>query len=174
MGVPKFPKLGLPRLWGPITLCANLRSIWGLKQSYSPCQELFNNMFHATCTQGNQVDSRLFVVGGQIVNLTPDISFGHNLYLECPNGSCEPILDIYVAIALQRYKELPNPMRFDPCNHSLKVWESTGTPIPKMGAHFGVWVFILTLSHIHGFPSWPAPLQALTLVVSPMLRLWHD
>jgi hypothetical protein len=25
MGVLKFSKLGLPRLWGPITLCANLR-----------------------------------------------------------------------------------------------------------------------------------------------------
>ncbi len=27
MGIPKFPKVGLPRFWGPITLRANLRSI---------------------------------------------------------------------------------------------------------------------------------------------------
>jgi hypothetical protein len=25
MGVSKFPKLGLPQLWGPITLCADLQ-----------------------------------------------------------------------------------------------------------------------------------------------------
>jgi hypothetical protein len=24
MGVPKLPKLGLPRLWGPVTLCVDL------------------------------------------------------------------------------------------------------------------------------------------------------
>jgi hypothetical protein len=33
-------------------------------------QELSNSMSHTTCTQGNQVDSRLFVVGSQIANLT--------------------------------------------------------------------------------------------------------
>jgi hypothetical protein len=29
MGVPKFPKLGLPWLWGPITLRSDLRLKWG-------------------------------------------------------------------------------------------------------------------------------------------------
>jgi hypothetical protein len=29
-------------------------------------------------------------------------------------------------------------MGFDLCNHSLKIWESIGTPTPKMGAHLGV------------------------------------
>jgi hypothetical protein len=33
--VPKFPKLGLPQLWGLITLCENLQLRWGLKQSCS-------------------------------------------------------------------------------------------------------------------------------------------
>jgi hypothetical protein len=44
VGILKFPNLGLLWLCGPITLCANLRLKWGLKQSYSPCRELFNNM----------------------------------------------------------------------------------------------------------------------------------
>ncbi len=51
-----------------------------------------------------------------------------------------------------------------------------------MGAHLGMWRFIL--SHFptflgawnvtHGLPSWLAPLQALTLVMSPRLGLWHN
>ncbi len=28
LGVPKFPKLGLSQLWGPITLCINVRLRW--------------------------------------------------------------------------------------------------------------------------------------------------
>jgi hypothetical protein len=79
VGVPKFSQLGLSQLWGPITLCANLRLKWGLKQSCSPCQELSNGLYHATSTQENWGDSRLLVVGNQIANLTPDPSFGHNL-----------------------------------------------------------------------------------------------
>ncbi len=42
--VPKLPNLGLPRLWGPITFCANLRLIWSLKKSYSSHWELFNDI----------------------------------------------------------------------------------------------------------------------------------
>jgi len=41
-------------------------------------------------------DSQLLVVGSQIDNLILDLSFGHNLCFECPNGSCDPILDIYI------------------------------------------------------------------------------
>jgi hypothetical protein len=90
LGVRKLPKLGLLQIWGPITLCANFQLKWGLKQSYSPCWEFFNDMSHATCTQGNRVDSQLLVVKSQIANLTPNHSFGHNLCFRCPNGSCEP------------------------------------------------------------------------------------
>ncbi len=59
VGVSKFQQLGLPRLWRHITSCANLQLRQGLKQSYSPCQDLCNNMLHVTWTQGNRVDSRL-------------------------------------------------------------------------------------------------------------------
>jgi hypothetical protein len=99
MGVPKFPKLGLSWLWGPITLCANLWLRWCLKKSCSPCQEISNGMSHTTYTQGNQIDSQLLVVGSQTANLTPGLSFGHNLCFQCPNGLCKPILDIYISIA---------------------------------------------------------------------------
>ncbi len=97
--VPKLPKLGLLQLWGPITSRADLGLRWGVKQSCSPCWELSNSMSHATFTQVNQVDYRLLVVRSQTANLTPGLSFGHNLCFKCPNGSCEPILDICVSIS---------------------------------------------------------------------------
>ncbi len=94
MGVPKFPKLKLPRLWGPMTLRAHLRLKWGLKQSCNPHQELFNSMWHATSMQGNRGNSRLLVVGSQTANWTLDFFSGHNLCFKCPNESWKTILDI--------------------------------------------------------------------------------
>jgi hypothetical protein len=93
-------------------------------------------------TQGNRDDSRLLVVKSQIVNLTFGPSFGHNLCFECPNGSCEPTLNIYIPKAFQYYMESLNPVGFDPCNCSLKIRESIKTPTPKVGVHFGMWRFI--------------------------------
>jgi len=175
MGILKFPKLELLQLWGPITLCEDLRLKWSLKQSCSSCQKISNNMSRATCTQGNQVDSQLLVVRGQISNLTFGLSFGHNLCFRCPNGSCEPIFDIYILIVFQWYKELFNPLGFDSCNHSLNIHESTGTPTPKVGAPLGVWGFIPShFLSLPGFFFWPATLQPLALVVSPRLALQHS
>ncbi len=175
MGIPKFPKLGFPQLWSPITFCADLRLNWGLEQSFIPCQELSNDMSHATCTQENWVDSWLLVVGSQIGNLTPNFSFGHNLCFRCPNGSCELILDICVSIAFQWYKENFNPLGFNPYNHSLNIWKPIGTPTPKVGAPLGMWGFIP--SHFLSFPGlffWPTTLQPLALVASPRLGLRHN
>jgi hypothetical protein len=162
MGVSKFLKLGFPQLWGPITLCANLRLKWVSKQSYNLCWEISNGMSHATCTQGNRVNSRLLMVGSQIAKLTPNFSFGHNLCFRCPNGSCEPILYIYISISFQWYKKLFNPMGFDPYICPLKIQKSIGTPIPKMGIHLGVWRFIP--SHSFALPwAWD---------VTPRLPFW--
>ncbi len=171
--------MGLLQLWGPITLCANLWLQWGITQSYSPHGELFNGMSHATCTQGDRVDSRLLVVGSQIGNLTPILSFGHNLCFRCPNGWYKSILDIYVSIAFQWYKKIFKPMGFDPYNCPLKIWESIRTPTSKMVVHLGMWGFIpshsfaLTgaLNVTPRLPSWPATLQTLALVTSPRLGL---
>jgi hypothetical protein len=121
---------------------------WRLKQSCSPCQKKIDDMLHATYMQGNPSDSRLLVVGNQIVNLTIGPSFSHNLCFKCPNGSCEPILDIYVPRAFQWYNELFNPMVFNLFNCSLKIWESIKTPTPKMGAQLEcVGSFPHTLPH---------------------------
>jgi len=175
--VSKFPRLGLLRFWGPITLCVDLQLRWNFKQSCTLHWELPNGMWHAR----KSGESRLLVIGSQIDNLTPNPFFDHNLCFKCPNGSCEPILDIYVSRAFQSYKELFNPMCFDSYSCYLKIRKSIKTPTPKVGVHLGVWGFILSHSPtllkawnvIPGLHFWPTPSQALALVASPKLRLWQ-
>jgi len=181
VGVSKLSSLGLPQIWGAITLRANLQWRWGRKQSCSTCQEISNDMSHTTFTKGNWVDSQLLVVGNQIANLTPGLSFGHNLCFRCPNGWCEPILYIYVPRAFQLYKERFKPLRFDPCNHPLKIRESTGTPTPKVEPLGGVKVHSFTPFHTFEsmlcdswLPSWLTTLQTLALVASLRLGLWQS
>jgi hypothetical protein len=179
--VLKSPKLGLLRFWNPITLRADLGSKCCLKQNRSPGRELSNSMSHVVCRQVNRFDSWLFLVGSQIGNLTPGPSFGHNLCFRCSNEQCEPILDIYVPRAFQWFKERHRPLSFDPWNRSLKFWESTGTPSPKVGIALGVWGF--TPSHFPTFPGVcdvtpglslsPHLSNPLALVASPKLGLWH-
>jgi len=77
-------------------------------------------------------------------NLTPGLSFGHNLCDKCPNGSYEPVLNICILRTFQWYKELFNPLSFDPCNHFLKIWESTRTLTLQMEVPLEVWRFILS------------------------------
>jgi hypothetical protein len=119
------------------------------------------------------------MVGSQTANLAPDPSFNHNLCFRCSNGSCKPIPNMYVLTIFQWYKECLNSMSFGPFNRSLKIWESIGTPIPKVGVSLGVWGFIPSHSFALpgtwnvtlGLPSWFATLQALALVASPRLQL---
>jgi hypothetical protein len=101
-------------------------------------------MWHYThVIQGH---SQLLIIGSQTDTLTPSLSFGHNLCCKYSNGSCEPILDIYVSRAFQWYKELFNPVNFDPLNHYLKIWKSFRTPTPKVGARLGMCGLILSQS----------------------------
>jgi hypothetical protein len=86
----------------------------------------------------------------QIDTLTFGLSFNHNLCCKYSNGSCEPILDIYVLRFFQWYKEAFNPMNFGPLNYSLKIWDSIGIPTPKVGIHLGMCGFIP--SHFFAFP----------------------
>jgi hypothetical protein len=88
----------------------------------------------------------LLVVESQSANLTTDLSFGYNLCFRYPNGWCEPILDIYISITFQWYKEVFKPMGLGPYNGSLKIWKSFGTPTPQVGVALGVWGFILSHS----------------------------
>jgi len=179
MKVPKSRKRGLPGLWNPITLRANIGSKCDVKQSCSSCRELSNSMWQVVCSQINWVDSWLFLVESQIGNLTPGLSFGHNLCFRCPNEQCETILDIYVPRAFQWYKERHKLLSFDPSNWSLKFWRSPRTSSPKVRVALGVWG--LTPSHsptlpgvydvTPGHPLGPHPCNPFALVASPKLGL---
>ncbi len=184
LGTPKwesrnFPQLGLPQLWRRVTWLADLRLQWGVKQSCSPHQKLFNGMSHVTCTQGNWVNSRLLVVGSQTANLTLDPSSAHNLCFRCPNGQCEPISDIYASITFQWYKKLFETMNFDPCNRALKIWKYFWDSNSQHGSSLGsVRVHSLTLFALPRAcevtlksPSWLATFQPFTLVASPRVGL---
>jgi hypothetical protein len=181
LGVLKFLKLGLLRLWRLITSCLDLQLLWGLKQSCSPCWELFKNMWCNTFTQVNKGDSQLLMVWSQIGTLTPSPFLGHNFCFKYPNESCDPILNIFFSRSFWWYKGLFNPMSFDSWNFLLKIQESIRIPILKMGAHLGVCGFIPshfptfsgTWNMTPGLHFWPTPLQALALVASRRLRLRH-
>jgi len=127
-GVSKLSRFRLPGLCEIITPCWDLQLGWGMKQTCSPLQELSNSVSHSTCTHQGWVDSQLLVVGSHIANLTPGLSFCHNLCYRHPNGPLESIFDIYTLIAFQWYKKHPNAKCFDPCNWTLKFQESRRTP----------------------------------------------
>jgi hypothetical protein len=179
VGVLKSRQLGPPWLWSPITLRADLGSRCGLKQSCSSHRRLSNGMSHVVYSQVNWVDSWLFLVGSQTGNLTPGPSFGHNLCFRCLNERCEPILDIFISRAFQWYKERHKPLIFDPLNFSLKFWESTEIPSPKVGVALGVWGFTPSHFPTHpgvcdvtpGLPLSPHPCNPFALVASPKLKL---
>ncbi len=114
LGIPKFPKLGPPTLWKAIFSYAELWLRWGLNQSCSPHWELSKNMWLATYKHIFKGNSWLLMVGSQIGILTPDLFWGQNLCFKFSNGSCKPILDIYVLRNFQWYKKFFNPMNFDP------------------------------------------------------------
>jgi hypothetical protein len=121
------------------------------------------------------------VVRSQVSNLTFSPSFGHNLCLKHPNGSCKPIWNIYISRTFKWYKEIFNKISFDPWNSPLKIQKSVGIPIPKVGTHLGVYGFIPsqfptfpgTWNVTLGLHSSSTPLQALALVASPRLGLQH-
>jgi len=96
-GVPKLSRFGLPGLWELITLGLDLGLKRGLKQTCSSPQNLSNGVSHSIRTHWVRVDSWLFVVRSQIVNLTLDPSFDHNLSYRCLNGLCEAIFEIYTS-----------------------------------------------------------------------------
>jgi hypothetical protein len=122
---------GLPRRspkTATITFCSYLQLRQGLKQSCNSCWELSKGVLHSTYTHRGRVNSWLLVIGSQIANLTPGLSFCHNLCCIYSNGSYKLIFDIYTLIAFQWYKKRPNARCFDPCNRTLKFRESRRTP----------------------------------------------
>jgi hypothetical protein len=99
----KTPKIGILGTLEGQHSYVDLWLKWCLNQSCSLHREFSNYMWHATYTHLFQGDSWLLMGGNQIGTLTFGPSFGHNLCFKYSNGSCEPILDIYVSKSFQWY-----------------------------------------------------------------------
>jgi hypothetical protein len=165
VGISKFPKLRLLQLWRFITFFIDLRLRWILRKSCNPRQKLFNNVWHATLTQGNQSNFRLLMIRSQIDNLIPNPFFDHNSCFKNPNGSCKPILDIYVPKFFQWYKELFNLMNFVSDFQIGNSFESVGVHSLTLSCAFR------NMKCDSQACYWPVALQGLALVTNPRLKL---
>jgi len=161
-------------------LCKPLIKVMFQTKLY-PSSRTFQHMSHTSYTHVIQDDSQLLVVRNQIDILIPDPSFGHNLCCKYSNGSWEFILNIYVLRTFQWYKEIPNPIIFDPSNRSLKIWDFVKTPISKVGVHLGVCG--LTPSHSPTLSevwmwlpgcTFGSHLSMPALVMNPILGSWQS
>ncbi len=100
-GSPKFPTTRIPTTLEVDNFACRPLIAMRSKAKLQSQSRAFNNMLHVAYTQRNWVYSRLLVIENQTTNLTRGLSLGHNLCFKCPNGRCEPILNIYVSINFQ-------------------------------------------------------------------------
>ncbi len=141
---------------------------------YLSSRDFSNGMWHATYTQRNQGDSRLLMVKNQIGNLTPGPSFGHNLCFNYSNGSCEPILNMHIPKSFQWYKELFNPMGFNPLTILWKFGSPSGFQLPKWELTWecgGSFPHILLHSSKH--EMWLPCFTFGLHLCKPLFWLWH-
>jgi len=127
---PEIVPGGVSGLWELISPDCQVWLRRGLNQICSPRRNLFNDVSHSQLGGREEVDSWLLVVGSQIANLTPDLSFAHNLGDRCSNGQCEAIFDIFASRPFQWHQEHPNARCFGPYCWTLDIRKSRGTPTP--------------------------------------------
>jgi hypothetical protein len=142
VGVSEFPQLELPQLWGPITLRADLWLQWGLKQSYSPCWELCNGMFHVIFTWRKRGDFWRLVVKLPIWPLTFLLTI--TCVLDVQMGHASPF-------QTSTFQDFSNNIRKASIHWILTpviaLWKFRSpfeTPTPDMRVHLGVLGFICT------------------------------
>jgi hypothetical protein len=142
VGSPKIFEIGTPTtLEGHNFLCRPWIEVRFQAKLY-PSLRAFQQ--YVACHLHVSKSGRFLNFSGEesIGSLIPDPSFGHNLCFKYPNGSCKPILNIYVPRDFQWYKEFFNPMNFNLYKCSLKIQESIESPTPKIRIHLGVCEFI--------------------------------
>jgi hypothetical protein len=97
------------------------------------------------------------MIKNQTDTFISDLSFGHNLCYKYSNGSCEPILDIYVLRTFQWYKEVFNLMGL---TFQIVIWRfrnPSGFQFPKWKS---TWECVG--SFLHTFPhSWECDCDSL-------------
>jgi len=130
-------------------------------------------------TQVIHGDSQLLMVGNQIDVLTLGLFFDHNLCCTYPNGSYEPILNIYFLKKIPMAYETLQSNEFWPLKsffEDLKIpWDSnsqSGSPLGSVGADS--LRFFPTLEKVnvtHRLHSQLSPFHALCLDHEPKVRV---
>jgi hypothetical protein len=119
---PEIVPVGVPGLWELITPDCKIGSRRGLNQTCSTRWDLSNDVLHFQFGLRKEVDSRLLVVGSQIVSLTPGRSFAHNLGDRCSNAQCEVF---WVLLSSSKHSGVPE--------------DSKSPTFPSVGLHPHTW-----------------------------------
>jgi hypothetical protein len=106
--------------------------------TYSFQKYLSNGVLFAPI--GNHLTPTLrgFVIGSQILNLTPDPSFDHNSCISSLNDQGEGTLDIFTLRPFQWYFGGPIWCFFVFSTKALNIRDSCKSATPKMGVHLGI------------------------------------
>jgi len=103
-------------------------------------------MVHTTCTQGNEGNSRLLVVGIKLPIWFPTLHLAITYVLNTQMGHASPFYTSMFHELFNDVKNFFNSMSFDPCNRPLKIRDSIGCllglQLPKCELTWELWGFI--------------------------------
>ncbi len=138
---PKCLKVGIlivPKFWMFISSSNQNFLEHRTTITYSFQKYLSNGVLFAPI--GNHLTPTLrgFVIGSQILNLTPDPSFDHNSCISSLNDQGEGTLDIFTLRPFQWYFGGPIWCFFVFSTKALNIRDSCKSATPKMGVHLGI------------------------------------
>jgi hypothetical protein len=105
---------------------------------YSPQKDLSNNVSHALTGDHSTLTLRGFVVGNQVHNLVPILSFDHNSCISYLNEQWEGTWGIYTSRTFQWYPKVPIWCLFTFLTKAMNIQDSRMSATPKVGVHLGV------------------------------------
>jgi hypothetical protein len=106
--------------------------------SYNLQKDFSNRVSHTPIRNHLTPALRGFVVGSQILNLTPDLSFDHNSCISSLNEQCKGTFGIYTLRPFQWYLEGPIWCFFSFLIKVLNIRDSHTNATPKMRVHLGI------------------------------------
>jgi hypothetical protein len=118
-----------------------------MKKTFSLWRGLYYIISHALFQRHLTPISWVWMIRNQIVNLTPSLSFVHNLNFKHSNEQCELIFNIYISRSFQWFKECPIWTLFTICIFIPKIENTMRRRLLlKWENHLGV--LKLTFSHL--------------------------
>ncbi len=169
---PIIPKIGILAILDThIFLCRPLIEV-RIKAKLQALSRNFQQYMAQLLHIGNLRQFPTFSCWESNSHFDPQLVFSHNLCCKYLNGSCEPILDIYVLRVFEWYEEVLNSMSFDLSSHFLKFGSPSRRQLPFTEFKFHSFTFSHTLESVNVTPKLHSRLAffyALALVVNPRL-----